>query len=88
MRFKYKVQQYQTDATKAVTDVFVGQPNEGLFLYLRDIGQLAMQTLFSQQVEFTQGYGNARVALAREELLKNIRKVERRNNVPESAELA
>lgn len=88
MQFKYKVQQYQTDATRAVTDVFAGQPNEGTALYLRDIGRLAMETLFSQQMEFIQGYGNARVALTREELLENVRKIERRNNVPESTELA
>lgn len=29
MQFKFKVQQYQTDAADAVCDVFEGQPTQG-----------------------------------------------------------
>lgn len=88
MQFKFKVQRYQTDATRAVTDVFSGQPNTGAAVYLRDIGEAALQTLFSQQEAFSEGYGNAEVALTREELLSNVRRVERRGNLPESLTLA
>lgn len=88
MQFKFKVQRYQTDATRAVTDVFSGQPNTGAAVYLRDIGEAALQTLFSQQEAFSEGYGNAEVALTRDELLFNVRRVERRGNLPESSTLA
>ena len=88
MQFKFKVQRYQTDATRAVTDVFSGQPNTGAAVYLRDIGEVASQTLFSQQDAFSEGYGNAEVALTREELLSNVRRVERQGNLPESSTLA
>ena len=39
MKFKFKVQQYQTDAAEAVTSVFEGQPNQGASVYLRDLGR-------------------------------------------------
>lgn len=88
MQFKFKVQRYQTDATRAVTDVFAGQPNTGMAVYVRDIGEVAMQTLFSQQKTFSEGYGNAGVVLTSDELLANVRRVERRGNLPESTALA
>ena len=40
MRLKFKVQQYQTDATDAACDAFEGQPNQGAAAYLRDLGTL------------------------------------------------
>ena len=36
MKFKFKVQQYQTDAADAVTSVFEGQSNQGASSYLRE----------------------------------------------------
>ena len=39
MQFKFKIQPYQTEAARAVTDVFAGQPNIGASLYLRDLGR-------------------------------------------------
>ena len=36
MKFKFKVQQYQTDAADAVTSVFEGQPNQGTSVCLRE----------------------------------------------------
>ena len=41
MQFKFKIQPYQTEAARAVTDVFAGQPNSGASLYLRDLGRAA-----------------------------------------------
>ena len=38
MEFKFKIQQYQTDAAAAVTDVFEGQPSSSSFAYVRDLG--------------------------------------------------
>ena len=38
MQFKFKIQDYQTEAARAVTDVFEGQPNQAPLAYLRDMG--------------------------------------------------
>ena len=87
MQFRFKIQQYQTDAALAVTDVFSGQPNTGNAVYLRDVGTWQMQSLFDQQGEMSEGYGNAKVALSQQQLLDNLRKVQRRGRVQESASL-
>lgn len=91
MRLKFKVQQYQTDATDAVCDVFEGQPNQGAAAYLRDMGTLpvrgGMGALFNAgdlQQGMEEGYANAPVRLTESELLSNIRRVERRNQFDES----
>ena len=91
MRLKFKVQQYQTDATDAVCDVFEGQPNQGAAAYLRDMGTLpvrgGMGALFNAgdlQQGMEEGYANAPVRLTESELLSNIRRVERRNQLDES----
>ena len=91
MRLRFKVQQYQTDATDAVCDAFEGQPNQGAAAYLRDLGTLpvheGMGTLFGAgaiQQGMEEGYANAPVRLTDAELLSNIRRVERRNQLEES----
>lgn len=91
MRLRFKVQQYQTDATDAVCDVFEGQPNQGAAAYLRDMGTLpargGMGALFGAselQLGMEEGYANAPVRLTESELLSNIRRVERRNQLDES----
>lgn len=87
MQFRFKIQQYQTDAALAVTDVFSGQPNTGNAVYLRDVGSWQMQSLFDLQGEMSEGYGNAKVVLSQQQLLDNLRKVQRRGRVQESASL-
>ena len=91
MRLKFKVQQYQTDATDAACDAFEGQPNQGAAAYLRDLGTLpargGMDALFEAadfQQSLEEGYANAPVRLTDAELLSNIRRVERRNQLEES----
>lgn len=39
MKFKYKIQPYQTEAVESVVRVFDGQPNHGAGLYIRDLGE-------------------------------------------------
>lgn len=43
MQFKFKIQDYQTEAVHAVTDVFEGQPKSDPLAYLRDLGGKATQ---------------------------------------------
>lgn len=89
MKFKFKVQQYQTDAADAVTSVFEGQPNQGASVYLRDLGRKPKRT--QGKIDFgdesTEGYANAPVALSASGILANVRAVQRRNQIPESEEL-
>ena len=89
MKFKFKVQQYQTDAADAVTSVFEGQPNQGALAYLRDLGrkQQKPQAELELDDENPEGYANAEVALGGDALLANVRAVQRRNQLPESSEL-
>ena len=94
MHFKFKIQPYQTAAAKAVADVFAGQPNSGAAVYLRDLGRGAtkngMETIagFEEQLEASEGYANAPLALGSATLLDNIHKVQRANGIPETETLA
>lgn len=38
MKFKFKIQQYQTDAVENTVAVFRGQPSHSLATYRRDLG--------------------------------------------------
>ena len=38
MKFKFKIQDYQTKAVKSVIDVFKGQPYRNHVKYTRDLG--------------------------------------------------
>lgn len=91
MKFKFKVQQYQTDAADAVASVFEGQPNQGASAYLRDLGTAkrhwGMESGFAFSQGAEEGYANAPVALNRDDILANVRAVQRRNQIPESEEL-
>jgi type III restriction enzyme len=93
MQFKFKVQQYQTDAADAVCDVFEGQPNQGAATYLRDLGRMQTRdhgpaSLFAFSLGGTdEGYANAPVTLAGATLLDNVRRIQRKNQLPESASL-
>ena len=94
MQFKFKIQPYQTEAARAVTNVFAGQPNSGASLYLRDLGRAvggdgteALPGL-ETQVQASEGYANAPIALGSATLLENIHKVQRCNRIIESSSLA
>ena len=39
MKFKFKIQQYQTDAVEATVNVFAGQPSKTSAQYRRDLGK-------------------------------------------------
>ncbi|GHN65334.1 hypothetical protein LOB14_09760 [Lactobacillus delbrueckii subsp. lactis] len=39
MKFKFTIQQYQTDAVNSVVNVFKGQPKQGGVSYRRDVGK-------------------------------------------------
>ena len=42
MKFKFKIQQYQTDAVEATVNIFAGLPSKGNAQYRRDLGKRNM----------------------------------------------
>ena len=71
MKFKFKIQQYQTDAVERTVEVFTGQPSMDNLTYRRDLGR-RNATLYDAEVET--GYRNSEVQLTPSQLLNNIHK--------------
>lgn len=92
MKFKFTIQDYQTDAVNSVVKVFAGQPFQDKVSYRRDTGSKEIEkTLFNWKMsdeELYMGFANAPVALDGTQLLKNIREVQNDNNIKESSALA
>lgn len=75
MKFKFKIQQYQTDAVERTVEVFEGQPSMDSLAYRLDLGKRSAQTsIFDDEIET--GYRNCEVQLLPKEILANIRKVQ------------
>lgn len=85
MRLRFKKQAYQTDAVDAVADCFEGQPpsDPASISYRIDPGKVKKGQ--QEAIEF-QGFRNADIEKTLP-LLQNIRKVQRRQNLPESEAL-
>ena len=88
MQLKFKQQPYQAEAAAAVVDVFDGQPEQGQTAFLRDLGSgQAAHGQFAMPLAGAQGYANAPVKLGADELLANIRCVQRGRRLHESRAL-
>ncbi len=88
MKFKFKIQPFQSEAAESIVKVFSGQPKQGFLKYRRDIGKRKAQaTIYEQDTEFVTGYRNANVELSKDQLLKNIRVVQTVNNIKNSTAL-
>ena len=74
MKFKFKIQQYQTDAVERTVEVFSGQPSVDNLVYRRDLGNRKTKTLYDDELET--GYRNSEIVLKQSDLLANIRKVQ------------
>lgn len=81
MKLKFKVQPYQTNAVESVVDCFAGQPNIDGLTYRMDPGRKAQSSAFEE------GFKNADLALSESQILDNIQKVQRRQNLPISQRL-
>lgn len=91
MKFKFKIQDYQTEAVNAVVKVFEGQPFNDRLLYLRDLGKRTtpvQQTLDTIGDDFSGGFGNAPIEFSDETLLENIRALQLNNNIKQSSGLS
>ena len=81
MKLKFKVQPYQTNAVNDVVDCFAGQPMTSGLTYRIDPGRKAQSSAFEE------GFKNADLALNDLQILENIQKVQRRQNLPVSQSL-
>ncbi|MDE5612234.1 MAG: DEAD/DEAH box helicase family protein [Odoribacter sp.] len=83
MKFKFKIQRYQTEAVENTTAVFTGQPNRNLTKYRRDLGKIRQRRID----ETDDGYRNTEVELSEKQLLENLRTVQTLTDVPPSKTL-
>ncbi len=85
MKFKFKIQQYQTEAVENTVAVFRGQPSHGMAEYRRDLGRRQQQQI---EYEGETGFRNHRIELEGRELLKNIHAIQNLYDITPSASLA
>lgn len=87
MKFKFKIQQYQTDAVDNTTAIFTGQPNRDPSKYRRDLGKhpKGMSLQFGGDDD---GYRNTDVELSAKQLLENLHAVQTTAGVPLSKSLS
>ena len=69
MKLKFKHQQFQIDAARAVTDVFQGQPNQSMQEFTHDMGRSVDG---SQDMFDVVGFRNQPVRVMTQQLLKNL----------------
>jgi len=82
MKLKFKVQPYQTAAVDAVVDCFAGQPFSSGPAYRIDPGKRMQVEAYDDE-----GFRNPDIALTDIQLLDNVKAVQRRQNLPQSASL-
>ena len=95
MKFNFKIQQYQSDAVEAVISVFNGQPYHKNGGYIRDLGELErpanIQTslLGDDEADIFDdtGFRNDDIELTENQLLANIQKLQKDNNIKISQKL-
>ena len=99
MKFKYKIQPYQTEAVESVVRVFDGQPNLGASLYMRDLGeqmpvvpdmQKAIVFASDQSENDATGFKNSDLVSQLDDasLLANIHRIQAEHNIPLSKSLS
>lgn len=84
MKFKFKIQQYQTDAVECIARVFDGEPCIDKTLYRRDLGKLDPTQL---QFESDEGFSNHELVQSANQLLENIQQLQLDNDIKKSDKL-
>ena len=85
MKFKFKIQQYQTDAVENTVAVFTGQPSHRVSEYRRDLGKRSQQQM---DFEGETGFRNHLIELDSKTLLKNINSIQNLYDITPSPTLA
>lgn len=86
MKFKFKIQGYQTEAVDNTTAIFTGQPNRDSSKYRRDLGKQDSEVIRFEG--YDDGYRNADVELSSKQLLENLHAVQTSAGVPLSKSLS
>lgn len=86
MKFKFKIQGYQTEAVDNTTAIFTGQPNRDSSKYRRDLGKRGSGVIRFDGDD--DGYLNADVELSSNQLLDNLHSVQTLAGVPLSKSLS
>ncbi len=86
MKFKFKIQGYQTEAVNNTTSIFTGQPNRDPSKYRRDLGKRGSGVIRFESDD--DGYRNADVELSSKQLLENLHSVQTTAGVPLSKSLS
>jgi len=83
MKFKFKIQQYQTDAVNTIVNVFKEQPFLDKMKYTRDLGlqKYDPQLTFDGFEKDDIGFENAKIILTDDKLLNNINHIQSENNI-------
>lgn len=93
MKFKFTIQQYQTEAVDSVVRAFTGQPFQERLRYRRDTGTQVEQEerefgvkLIVNEADYL-GFANAPVSLSKIQLLHNIQTIQQEHNIKVSQDL-
>ena len=84
MKFRFKIQQYQTDAVDNTVAVFRGQPSHTMVGYRIDQGRRTQQQIGFDEM----GFRNHRIELDNKALLKNINSIQNQYDITPSASLS
>ena len=84
MKFKFKIQQFQTEAVEQTVSVFAGQPSKTNAQYRRDLGKTNGRIVYDEEYV---GWRNADVELSDKQLLDNIKQMQADGNIPQSKSL-
>lgn len=85
MKFKFKIQQYQTEAVEQTVNVFAGQPSKTNAQYRRDLGKTKGRIVYEEEYV---GWRNADVELTDKQLLDNIKQLQVDGHIPQSKSLS
>ena len=84
MKFRFKIQQYQTDAVEQTVNAFAGQPSKSKVKYRRDLGKMNGNIVYKTDYD---GWRNNDVELKDTQLLANIQQIQTEANIPQSKSL-
>lgn len=93
MKLQFKEQDFQIQAVKAVVDCFEGQPLKTNRFTLERSKELirkakeAVSKQISIEIEEEIGYRNSNIQLTEKQILENIQKVQKQNNLYESTQI-
>jgi type III restriction enzyme len=87
VKLKFKQQAFQTEAVKSVVDCFGGQPKGSGLKYAIDPGRGPAETTATLVGFESEGFANERILLPETQLLENVQRVQREQNLTISTKL-